>query len=71
MNVPYVSLTLTRRYVTELVRSPRASAALAPRAGHPSAGAPKVTVARAARGTAAAIGGIAVPMIPQTSQRAV
>jgi hypothetical protein len=30
MNIPTVSLMLTRRYVTELVRSPRAAAALSP-----------------------------------------
>ena len=29
MNAPYVSLTLTRRYVTELHRSPRARSVLA------------------------------------------
>ena len=30
MNIPTVSLMQTRRYVTELVRSPRAVAALGP-----------------------------------------
>ncbi len=30
MNAPYVSLTMTRQHVTELVRSPRATAALGP-----------------------------------------
>lgn len=28
MNIPYISLTLARQYVTELVRSPRAAASL-------------------------------------------
>jgi hypothetical protein len=31
MNIPYVSLTLARQYVTELVRSPRATSSLGAR----------------------------------------
>lgn len=68
MNAPYVSLTLTRRYVTELVRSPHAATALAPRP------APRLTSVRqgtTAPGTAPAIAGTPAPMIHQSSQRVV
>ncbi len=36
MNIPYLSLTLARRYVTEIVRSPRVTASLSASSSRPT-----------------------------------